>query len=56
VQNSLKQLGYSPGPIDGAMGRRTAAAIKRYEQRNGMRVTGKMSNALVASLREQVGQ
>lgn len=56
VQESLKQLGYSPGPIDGAMGRRTAAAIRRYEQRNGMPVTGKMSKALVASLREQVGQ
>jgi hypothetical protein len=56
VQKSLKQLGYNPGPIDGAMGRRTAAAIKRYEQRNDMPVTGKMSKALVASLRQQVGQ
>jgi hypothetical protein len=56
VQKSLKQLGYNPGPIDGALGRRTAAAIKRYEQRNDMPVTGKMSKALVASLSEQVGQ
>jgi hypothetical protein len=56
VQKSLKQLGYDPGAIDGAMGRRTAAAIKGYEEANGMTVTGKMSKALVASLREQVGQ
>ncbi len=56
VQKSLKQLGYNPGPVDGAMGRRTAAAIKGYEEANGMTVTGKMSKALVASLREQVGQ
>lgn len=56
VQKSLKQLGYDPGAVDGAMGRRTAAAIKSYEEANGMTVTGKMSKALVASLRQQVGQ
>jgi hypothetical protein len=56
VQKSLKQLGYDPGAVDGAMGRRTAAAIKSYEEANGMTITGKMSKALVVSLREQVGQ
>jgi hypothetical protein len=56
VQKSLKQLGYDPGAVDGAMGRRTAAAIKSFEEANGMTVTGKMSKALVASLRQQVGQ
>jgi hypothetical protein len=55
VQKSLKQLGYDPGAVDGAMGRRTAAAIKSYEEANGMTITGKMSKALVASLRQQVG-
>jgi hypothetical protein len=55
VQRSLKQLGYDPGAVDGAMGRRTAAAIKSYEEANGMTVTGKMSKALVASLQQQVG-
>jgi hypothetical protein len=56
VQKSLKQLGYDPGVVDGAMGRRTAAAIKSYEEANGLTVTGKMSKALVASLRQQAGQ
>lgn len=56
VQKSLKQLGYDPGAVDGAMGRRTAAAIKSYEEANGMTVTGKMSKALVASLRQQTGE
>jgi hypothetical protein len=56
VQNSLKQLGYDPGAIDGAMGPRTAAAIKSYEEANGMTVTGTMSKALVDSLRQQVEQ
>lgn len=56
VQKSLKQLGYDPGAVDGAMGRRTAAAIKSYEEANGMTVTGEMSKALVASLRQQTGE
>ena len=56
VQTSLKHLGYDPGAIDGAMGRQTAAAIKSYEEANGMTITGKMSETLVDSLRQQVGQ
>jgi len=56
VQESLRELGYNPGPLDGAMGRRTRAAIQRYERDNDIPVTGRMSAALVASLRQRIGQ
>jgi len=56
VQASLQQLGYDPGKADGAVGRRTVVAIKKYEKDNGMPITGKMSAALVDSLRQRTGQ
>lgn len=30
VQEALKQSGYDPGPLDGIMGPRTKAALRRY--------------------------
>jgi peptidoglycan hydrolase-like protein with peptidoglycan-binding domain len=30
VQEALQQSGYNPGPIDGIMGPRTKAALRRY--------------------------
>jgi Putative peptidoglycan binding domain len=56
VQKSLQLLGYDPGGVDGAMGKRTAAAIRKYEKDNGLRVTGKINKALVVSLQEKAGQ
>lgn len=53
VQKSLLNLGYDPGGADGAMGKRTAAAIRRYEKDNGLRVTGKVSKTLIASLQKK---
>jgi hypothetical protein len=56
VQKSLQRLGYNTGGADGAVGKRTAAAIRKYEKDNGMRVTGKVSKALIASLQKKAGQ
>jgi hypothetical protein len=56
VQASLQQLGYDPGKADGAVGRRTAVAIKKYEKHNGLPITGKMSAVLVDSLRKRTSQ
>lgn len=53
VQTNLRQLGYQPGAADGEMGSRTAAAIRRYEEDNSLPVTGKMSVALVDSLKQR---
>ena len=40
VQQALDDLGYDPGPIDGAYGRRTADALRRFQENNGLAVTG----------------
>jgi hypothetical protein len=53
VQTSLLNLGYDPGGADGAMGKRTAAAIKKYEKDNGLRVTGKVTKTLIVSLQKK---
>jgi len=56
VQASLQQLGYDVGKADGAVGRRTATAIRKYEKDNGMPSTGKVTVALVTSLKQRTGQ
>ncbi len=56
VQKSLQNLGYDPGSVDGAMGKRTSTAIRRYEKDNGLRVTGKVTKALIVSLQKMATQ
>jgi len=41
-QRALATLGYSPGPADGKIGRRTREAIKRWQRDKGERATGKL--------------
>lgn len=40
VQCLLEFLGYAPGSIDGADGRNTQAAVKRFQQQEGLTVDG----------------
>jgi peptidoglycan hydrolase-like protein with peptidoglycan-binding domain len=54
VQSSLARLGYDPGPVDGAMGPNTAAAIRGYQQQNGLLVDGRASPALAEHLRKKL--
>ena len=42
--------GYDPGPIDGKMGAKTRAAIRRYQSDTGFEVTGNPSAALQRNL------
>ena len=51
IQAGLQRLGYSPGPADGRMGPKTAAAIRQYQQDNGMPVDGQASQAVLDSIR-----
>jgi osmotically inducible lipoprotein OsmB len=53
IQAGLQRLGYSPGPADGRMGPKTAAAIRQYEQDNGMPVDGQPSQAVLDSIRSK---
>jgi len=55
IQSSLSRLGYDPGPIDGAMGPKTATAIRSYQQQNGLLVDGRASQPLAEHLRQKLG-
>ena len=50
MQEALKDRGYNPGPIDGLMGPRTAAALREYQRTEKLTVTGQMDAATVSSL------
>ncbi len=50
IQAGLQRLGYNPGPADGRMGPKTAAAIRKYQQDNGMTVDGQPSQAVLDSI------
>ncbi len=50
-QTVLKNLGFYSGPIDGKIGDGTTNAIKAYQGKNGLSVTGKFDNATVAKLK-----
>ncbi len=55
VQGRLRNLGYEPGGIDGVMTDETRAAIRAFEARNSMPVTGEISPALKSKLRQLYG-
>ena len=55
VQADLARLGYKPGPADGIAGRRTAAAVKRFQSDSGLPADGRITGALVAKLQAAVG-
>ena len=47
VQAELQRRGYDVGPVDGRLGPRTEAAIRAFEQRNGLPVDGYPSSSLM---------
>ncbi|MEM9264800.1 MAG: peptidoglycan-binding domain-containing protein [Cyanobacteria bacterium P01_F01_bin.13] len=44
VQESLKQQGFDPGPIDGVVGPRTQEAIIRFQRAHNLYETGKLDS------------
>jgi peptidoglycan hydrolase-like protein with peptidoglycan-binding domain len=50
VQRLLAKLGYEPGPNDGLMGRRTAAAIRAFQATEGLDADGRISPGLATAL------
>jgi peptidoglycan hydrolase-like protein with peptidoglycan-binding domain len=50
VQQSLKDSGYDPGPIDGIEGPHTAAALKAYQKAQGLPETGRVDTDTMAKL------
>lgn len=53
IQRDLAVLGYDPGPADGADDIQTQLAIAKFEDANGMPVTGKASLAVAAAASNQ---
>jgi len=51
VQRGLASLGYDPGPADGILGPKTRVAIRAFEAREGLPVTGAISGRLEAAIR-----
>jgi hypothetical protein len=50
VQRKLKKLGYYTGAVDGEVGRGTRAAIRAYQDENGLEVNGQIDRHLLRSL------
>lgn len=42
AQRALRSKGYNPGPADGAMGPRTEAAVRQFQQKEGLKETGRL--------------
>ena len=52
IQAILNANGYDAGPVDGAMGAKTRAAIRAFQEANGLPVTGDVDQALGEKLLE----
>lgn len=50
AQQSLQQLGFDPGPIDGVLGEKTRAALRRFQESKGLPPTGKIDPPTVAAI------
>jgi hypothetical protein len=50
VQRALSKRGHYRGPIDGDAGPQTRAAIRDYQYKNRLEVTGRIDRALLRSL------
>jgi peptidoglycan hydrolase-like protein with peptidoglycan-binding domain len=54
AQVALQQLGYQPGPADGAYGPKTRKAIKRFQRDHGLAITGDLTPATVARIKKSL--
>lgn len=52
IQTALRNAGYSPGSIDGRIGRQTRDAIKAFQRANNLAVDGKVGQETWRLLKE----
>lgn len=55
AQQALKANGYNPGPIDGYMGPKTTAAVREFQQREQLEVTGQLDADTLGRLGVGIG-
>jgi hyperosmotically inducible protein len=55
AQQALKTNGYNPGPIDGYVGPQTTAAVREFQQREQLQVTGQLDPDTLGRLGIGVG-
>ncbi|MBF8297687.1 MAG: osmY [candidate division NC10 bacterium] len=55
AQDAMKAKGFDPGPIDGIMGPKTTSALKDFQKREGLQVTGRLNAETQARLERRTG-
>lgn len=53
IQRVLRGAGFQPGPIDGRMGYRTRAAIREFQQKMGLKPSGKIDSTTQLALNRE---
>ena len=56
VQEALQAKGENPGAIDGIMGRKTRAALKKFQEQNKLKATGTLDQQTAEKLGVQMAQ
>lgn len=56
IQFALRQLDFNPGPVDGALGPKTTAAVKLWQQMHSLAPTGVLTTSQVATLAEEASE
>lgn len=56
VQKVLSDLGYAPGPVDGALGSATARAISTFQHDRKLAETGRITPDLLSELKRVTGR
>jgi len=51
IQSNLSKLGYNPGPVDGLIGKKTKAAIRLFQEKNGLVIDGEPSELLLTKIK-----
>jgi len=54
IQTGLARLGFDPGPADGIAGTRTRAAIRAFQQQNGLPADGEPTRELEQKIQQQI--
>ena len=50
VQQALKDKGHDPGEVDGKMGPKTQQALRDYQQKEGLKATGRLDTETASKL------